>query len=104
MPERRSTAVGTSPPWRIPGRRLKRDFTLRSAFALAFAFISPIIALYSIFDLGLGAAGPSFWWAFAVVLGGQALVAVVLGELAARWPEQGGLVPWASRLGGTRYG
>lgn len=83
---------------------LRRDFTLRSAFALAFAFISPIIALYSIFDLGLGVAGPSFWWAFAAVLAGQSLVALVLGELAARWPDEGGLSSWAGRLGGARYG
>ncbi len=83
---------------------LRRDFTLRSACALAFAFISPIIALYSIFDLGLAAAGPSFWWAFAIVLAGQALVAVSLGELAARWPDEGGLAKWADRLGGEGYG
>jgi amino acid transporter len=83
---------------------LHRDFTLRSAFALAFAFISPIIALYSIFDLGLGIAGPSFWWAFVVVLAGQLLVAVVLSELASRWPEEGGLFRWSLRLVGKTYG
>lgn len=30
---------------------LKREFTLWSAFAFAFAFISPIVAIYGILDL-----------------------------------------------------
>ena len=30
---------------------LKREFTLWSAFAFAFAFISPIVAIYGIFGL-----------------------------------------------------
>lgn len=40
---------------------LKRDFTLWSVFALAFAFISPIVALYAIFGLAFAAGGPAFW-------------------------------------------
>lgn len=43
---------------------LKREFTFGSAFALAFAFISPIIALDAIFALGLGAGGLRFGGAF----------------------------------------
>lgn len=76
----------------------RRDFTLRSVFAVAFAFISPIIALYAIFDLGILTAGPSFWWAFAVVLMGQLFVALVFGELSSRWPEEGGVFAWTRRL------
>lgn len=87
-----------------PGGRLRREFTLRSTFALAFAFISPIIALYAIFALGLGTAGPSFWWAFPIVLLGQLLVALTLGELSSRWPEEGGLYQWGRRMLGTTYG
>ncbi len=83
---------------------LKREFTFRSAFALAFAFISPIIGLYTIFALALGAAGPAFWWGFAIVLGGQVLVAMVLAELSSVWPLQGGLYKWTQRLAGRRAG
>jgi amino acid transporter len=83
---------------------LRRDFTLRAAFSLAFAFISPIIALYAIFALGLGTAGGSFWWAFPVVLLGQLLVALSLGELSSRWPECGGLYQWSRRMLGRTYG
>ncbi len=87
-----------------PDGVLKRDFTLRATFSLAFAFISPIIALYAIFALGLGTAGASFWWAFPIVLVGQFLVALTLGELSSRWPEEGGLYQWSRRMLGRTYG
>jgi amino acid transporter len=100
-------ATGLPPALSAPpgdGDTLRRDFTLRAAFSLAFAFISPIIALYAIFALGLGTAGASFWWAFPVVLLGQLLVALTLGELASRWPECGGLYQWSRRMLGRSYG
>ncbi|WP_084352004.1 APC family permease [Millisia brevis] len=81
-----------------------RDFSVSSVFGVAFAFISPIIALYAIFDIAFGIAGPSFWWAFVVVLAGQLLVALVFGELSSRWPEEGGVYAWSKRLVGESYG
>ena len=83
---------------------LRREFTLRSTFSLAFAFISPIIALYTIFALSLQASGPAFWWGFVVVLAGQLLVAFVLAELASACPLAGGLYQWSRRLVGNTYG
>jgi amino acid transporter len=87
-----------------PTKELKREFTFRSTFSLAFAFISPIIGLYTIFALALSTAGPAFWLGFAVVLGGQLLVALVLAELASVWPLAGGLYKWTQRLAGARIG
>lgn len=81
-----------------PHPQLRREFTLWSAAAVAFAFISPIVALYSIFGLLLGAAGASGWWAFPVVLVGQLLVALAFGELASRWPIEGSVYQWVRRL------
>jgi amino acid transporter len=83
---------------------LRREFTFRSTFSLAFAFISPIIGLYTIFALALGSAGPAFWWGFAVVLGGQLLVALVLAELSSVWPLTGGLYKWTQKLAGPGMG
>jgi amino acid transporter len=98
-------AAPPSPPGaHAPDGHLRRDFTLRATFSLAFAFISPIIALYAIFGLGLATAGASFWWAFPVVLLGQFLVALTLGELSSRWPEEGGLFQWSRRMLGRTYG
>jgi amino acid transporter len=85
-------------------QQLRREFSLWSAFAFAFAFISPIVALYGIFGLALSAAGPSFWWGFALVFGGQFLVALVFATLVSRWPLEGSIYQWSRRLLGTTYG
>jgi hypothetical protein len=39
--------------------QLRREFSLWSSLAFAFAFISPIVALYGICGLALSAAGPA---------------------------------------------
>jgi amino acid transporter len=83
---------------------LRREFSLWSAFAFAFAFISPIVALYGIFALAISAAGPSFWWGFLLVFGGQLLVALVFATLVSRWPLEGSIYQWSRRLLGTTYG
>lgn len=84
--------------------RLKREFSLWSAFAFAFAFISPIVALYGIFGLSYSTAGPSFWWNFLIVFGGQLLVALIFAELVSRWPVEGSIFQWSRRLIGSGYG
>lgn len=83
---------------------LRREFSLWSAFAFAFAFISPIVALYGIFGLALSAAGPSFWWGFLLVFAGQFLVALVFATLVSRWPLEGSIYQWSRGLLGTNYG
>ncbi|CAN5637561.1 amino acid permease [soil metagenome] len=83
---------------------LRREFSLWSAFAFAFAFISPIVALYGIFGLALSAAGPSFWWGFLLVFAGQLLVALIFATLVSRWPLEGSIYQWSRRLLGTTYG
>ena len=84
--------------------QLRREFTLSSSLSFAFAFISPIVALYAIFELALGAAGPSFWWAFPIVFAGQLLVAAVFAVLVSRWPLEGSVYQWSTRLFGHGYG
>ena len=81
-----------------------RSFSLRSAFALSFTDISPIVGIYSVFGIGLVVAGPAFWWAFPFVLFFQLLVTGVFGDLVSRWPLQGGVYAWARELAGRRYG
>jgi amino acid transporter len=86
------------------GHVLRREFSLWSSFAFAFAFISPIVALYGIFGLAVTAAGPSFWWGFLLVFGGQLLVACTFAMLVSRWPLEGSIYQWSRRLLGTGYG
>ncbi|GAB13242.1 putative amino acid transporter [Arthrobacter globiformis NBRC 12137] len=83
---------------------LKKAFTFQSAFMFSFVFVSPIVALYGVFALVLGAAGPSGWWSFLIVFAGQIIVAFVFAELASRWPIEGSLYQWARRLVGNHYG
>lgn len=83
---------------------LKRGFTFRSAFSLAFADVSPIVALYTVFSIIVALAGLGFWWAFPIVLGGQLLVAAVFGDVSSRWPLAGSVYQWARYLVGPRYG
>jgi amino acid transporter len=91
----------TAPP---TDHALKREFNLWSSFAFAFAFISPIVALYGIFGLAITAAGPSFWWGFFLVFAGQMLVAFVFAMLVSRWPIEGSIYQWSRRLLGNGYG
>lgn len=87
-----------------PSQTLKREFTFGSAFAFAFAFISPIVALYGIYGLAISTAGPSFWWGFLIVFAGQFLVALVFAMLVSRWPLEGSIYQWANRLLGPGFG
>ena len=84
--------------------QLRREFTLWSSFAFAFAFISPIVALYAIFGLAISTAGPSFWWGFPIVFAGQLLVAAVFAMLVSKWPFEGSVYQWARHLLGSGYG
>src|SRR6516225_1413997 len=85
-------------------KRPVRDFKFRSAFALSFADLSPIVGIYTVFAISLVAAGPAFLWAFVIVLIGQLLVCGVFGNLASKWPLQGSVYAWSRELIGPRYG
>ncbi len=81
-----------------------RGFSFRTVFSLAFAFISPIVALYTIFALGIASSGPGFWLGFPAALAGQLLVALVFAMLVSRYPLEGGVYQWSRQLVGARYG
>jgi amino acid transporter len=85
-------------------RRPVRDFKFRSAFALSFCDLSPIVGIYTIFAISLIAAGPAFLWAFPIVLAGQLFVCGVFGNLVSKWPLQGSVYAWSRELIGPRYG
>lgn len=85
-------------------RQPVKEFGLRSAFALSFADLSPIVGIYTVFAIGLAAAGPAFLWAFPLVLIGQLFVCGVFGNLASRWPFQGSVYAWSRELIGKRFG
>ncbi|MGW2288761.1 APC family permease [Streptomyces phaeochromogenes] len=86
------------------GPTLKREFTYASTVALAFGFISPIVALYTIFGLVLTAGGAAFWWGLLIALGFQLAVALVFAELVSVWPFAGGVYQWTRALVGNGPG
>src|SRR5262245_61700046 len=88
------------------GYRQRLDRTLGgfSSFAAGFSYLSILTGLPQLFYLGFGAAGPSFFWTWPVVLAGQSLVALCFAELASEIPLSGGVYPWSRRVGSPAVG
>lgn len=85
-------------------QELKRDLRFWTAWAIGFAFVSPIVGLYTIVGLGVTTAGPAWIWAIPFVAVGQLTLAFVYAQLAAKWPIAGGIYQWSRRLIGPKYG
>lgn len=85
-------------------QELPRILGFWTTWALGFAFISPIVGLYTIFALATETAGPIWIWALVLVILGQLLVALVYTQLAEKWPITGGIYQWARHALGRKYG
>src|ERR1700733_13287305 len=83
---------------------LKRTLGGFQVFAVSFAFISVAVGIFATYDDMLRSAGPvGIWlWIFAAV--GQALVALVVAQFAARIALSGSSYQWASRLANPKVG
>jgi amino acid transporter len=73
-------------------------------FAISFAFISVAVGIFGTYDVVLQRAGPVGIWLWALVAVGQALVALVYAQFAARIPLSGSSYQWASRLANPKIG
>jgi amino acid transporter len=85
-------------------QELRRVLNLFENFGIAFCYISPVVGIYSLFVLGLGAGGPRYLWLMPIVVGGQLLVALTFAELGSTFPLAGALFQWAKNLVGEAYG
>lgn len=83
--------------------QLDRKMSLIANFALGFVYLSPMVGVVAIFALGITTAGPPAMYWILIVGGGQALVALVFGEIVSQFPLAGGLYQWARRLWSGRY-
>jgi amino acid transporter len=83
---------------------LKRSLGFMSNFAVAFAFISVSTGTYGNFGVGIGLAGPAFFWSWPIVIAGQFLVALVFAELASHFPVAGSIYQWSKRLSNRTLG
>lgn len=85
-------------------QELNRGLRFWTTWAIGFAFVSPIVGLYTIVALGATAAGPAWMWAIPLVAIGQMTLAMVYAQLSARWPLSGGIYQWTRRLIGPAGG
>src|ERR1700692_4052146 len=85
-------------------QELKRTLGFLSNFAVAFSYISVSTGTFSLFYLGLAAAGPAFFWTWPIVAIGQFIVALNFAELASHFPIAGSIYQWSKRLSGHSLG
>ncbi|HEY2070660.1 MAG TPA: amino acid permease [Rhizomicrobium sp.] len=83
--------------------RFDRSMSLWENFALGFTYLSPVVGVYSVFDLGLSTGGPPMFWSYFIAGAGQFLVCLIFSEVVSQFPISGGLYPWARRLVGKRW-
>ena len=85
-------------------QELSRVLSLFDNFSVAFSYLSPMVGIYSIFVIGLGAGGPRYIWTIPVVVLFMTLVALVFGELASEYPLSGALYQYGKFNIGPRFG
>jgi amino acid transporter len=85
-------------------QELSRVLSLFDNFSVAFSYLSPMVGIYSIFVIGLGAGGPRYLWTIPLVVAFMTLVALVFGELASEYPLSGALYQYGKHNVGPRFG
>src|SRR5690348_15626978 len=83
---------------------LKRTLGAFQIFAISFAFISVAVGIFATYDDLLITAGPVGIWLWILAAIGQALVALVVAQFAARIALSGSSYQWASRLANPKIG
>jgi hypothetical protein len=70
---------------------LKRTLGPFQTFAISFAFISVLVAVFATYGIVLESSGPVGIWLWIVAAVGQTLVALVVAQFAARIALSGGM-------------
>src|SRR5471032_2570581 len=82
---------------------LRRALGVYSSFAVAFSYISPSTGIFTLFILGLGLAGPAFFWSWPIVVVGQLLVGLNFAEVSSHFPVAGSVYQWSKYLSNRTY-
>jgi amino acid transporter len=69
-----------------------------------YTYLSPMVGIFSLFVLGLGAGGPAYIWLTWIPVAGMLLVALVFGELASHYPVAGALYQYSKYTVGRKFG
>ena len=83
---------------------LKRTLGGFQVFAISFAFISVLVAIFATYGAVLNTSGPVGIWLWILAAVGQTLVALVVAQFAARIALSGSSYQWASRLANPKVG
>ncbi len=83
---------------------LRRSLGFMSNFAVAFSYISVSTGTFTLIAVGLGVAGPSFFWSWPIIILGQTFVALNFAELASHFPVAGSIYQWSKRLANKTLG
>ncbi len=84
-------------------QELKRMLGVYSSFAIAFSYISPSTGIFTLFILGIGLAGPAFFWSWPIVVVGQFLVGLNFAEVSSHFPVAGSVYQWSKYLSNHTY-
>ena len=74
-----------------------------SSFAIAFSYISPSTGIFTLFILGIGLAGPAFFWSWPIVVAGQLIVGLNFAEVSSHFPVAGSVYQWTKYLSNHTY-
>ena len=84
-------------------QELRRALGVYSSFAVAFSYISPSTGIFTLFILGLGLAGPAFFWSWPIVVVGQLIVGLNFAEVSSHFPVAGSVYQWTKYLSNRTY-
>jgi amino acid transporter len=84
-------------------QELRRVLGVYSSFAVAFSYISPSTGIFTLFALGIGLAGPSFFWSWPIVVVGQLLIGLNFAEVSSHFPVAGSVYQWTKYLSNRTY-
>jgi amino acid transporter len=85
-------------------QELRRVLSLFDNFSVAFAYLSPVVGIYSLFAIGAGTGGPAYIWTIPLVVIFMLFVALVFGELGSHYPVAGALYQYGKYTVGPSYG
>jgi len=84
-------------------QELKRMLGVYSSFAIAFSYISPSTGIFTLFILGIGLAGPAFFWSWPIVVVGQLIIGLNFAEVSSHFPVAGSVYQWTKYLSNPTY-
>ena len=83
---------------------LNRSMKGFSSFAISFSLISILTGIFANFHFGYSEVGPWISLSWLMVFIGQFFVALIMAELAVRFPISGYGYQWSSRLVNSKFG